>query len=219
MKDITGEKFNKLTAVKFSYMDKYSHSYWEFLCECGIRKEIRRCFVTNENTKSCGKCLQHKLPIKFGKDNPSYRHGLTKTRFYRIYCGIKTRCNNKREKTYFYYGARGVKCLWASFEEFRDGMHESYLKHVEEFGEDNTQIDRVNNNGHYELLNCRWATRKEQMRNMRANKMYTFKGKTQCLTDWANEFGIKRITLRNRLILYKWSIEKSLHTPLWFRNK
>mgnify|MGYP001605568036 FL=1 len=79
---------------------------------------------------------------------------------------MKARCNNPKNHKYPIYGARGIKCLWNKFEDFRDDMYESYLEHVKEFGK-NTSIDRIDVNGHYCKENCRWATAKEQSINVR----------------------------------------------------
>lgn len=49
-------------------------------------------------------------------------------------------------------------------------MEESYLKHVEKFGQKDTQIDRTDNEGNYCKENCRWVTRSENNYNTRRSK-------------------------------------------------
>lgn len=42
----------------------------------------------------------------------------------------------------------------------------------------------------------------------------TFNGKTQSIADWARELNFDYFVIRNRIIRYKWSIEKALTTPV-----
>ena len=74
-----------------------------------------------------------------------------------------------------------------------------------------TSIDRIDNNKGYFKENCRWATTKEQARNMRNNINITYKSKTQCLAAWSKELGINYSTLRYR-VKTGWSIEKTFET-------
>ena len=115
-------------------------------------------------------------------------HGMKRTKFYKVFDNLKSRCNFPSNPGYKNYGGRGIKCEWQSFEDFRNDMYDSYLQHQREFGKD-TAIDRINNNGNYSKKNCRWVTRYEQQNNIRNNV-------TATLTELSNELGIKYLRLR-----------------------
>lgn len=121
------------------------------------------------------------------------------TKFYNTWMHIKTRCFNSKDIMFSYYGGRGIKCLWNSFKEFRDDMYESYLKHVAEFGEKQTTIDRIDNDGNYCKENCRWATLQEQQINRSTTHFLTFKGQTKHIAEWARILGINGQTLHERI--------------------
>lgn len=80
---------------------------------------------------------------------------------------MKKRTEDNTRNDYKYYGGRGVRNLWQSKQAFIDDMLGSFIEHIEEFGIENTSIDRINRDGHYCKENCRWATRKEQYKNSR----------------------------------------------------
>lgn len=75
-----------------------------------------------------------------------------------------------------------------------------------------TTIERINNDGDYEPGNCRWATTKEQNRNYRRNHKLTHNGRTQCITDWADQFGIDAKLVFGR-ISKGWPVEAALTVP------
>lgn len=86
--------------------------------------------------------------------------GKTKYKEYQNYSDAKNRCTNKNNKLYKYYGGRGIKFNFNSFEEF-----------IEEIGfkpNENLSLDRIDNNGNYEKGNIKWSTHSEQMSNRRS---------------------------------------------------
>ena len=78
-------------------------------------------------------------------------------------------------------------------------MYDSYLKHLEKYGKENTTLDRINNDGNYCKENCRWATIKEQNRNKRTNVFLTYQNKTMTITDWSKYLRISLSTIRGRI--------------------
>ena len=135
-------------------------------------------------------------------------HGLHKTRENAIWREMKQRCSNPKHKKYPQYGGRGIKVCpeWESFERFYADMGPR--------PSDSHSIDRIDNDGDYELANCRWSTRSEQQRNKRNNRLMTHQGKTQPLSVWAKEIGINQNTLRYR-IQAGWSDERALTSLPW----
>ena len=143
---------------------------------------------------------------------------MSETRFHNIWKHILRRCNNPNAIEYKNYGGRGIKYLWNSFNEFKNDMYKSYLTHLKKYGKKNTTIDRINNDRHYCKENCRWVTRRQQMRNNRRNVLITYKGQTKCLVEWAEKLGVTRISLANRIQQYGWSVKKTLETPVRYRR-
>lgn len=126
---------------------------------------------------------------------------------------MRSRCEWPKNISYPQYGGNGISVCggWHTFENFRDDMYESYLKHVELFGEKNTQIDRINGLLGYSQSNCRWATLKEQARNKRNLHKITYKGVTHCISEWAELFGLTTNCLKQR-IRRGWSFERATNT-------
>lgn len=121
-------------------------------------------------------------------------HGCTNHPLYFVWKTMKQRCRNEKCKSFPNYGGRGIKMC--------DRWFDSFIAFFEDMGEkpsDAHSLERIDNDGDYVTENCRWATRREQNRNQRSNKLFTFEGKTQCMTDWAVELGVNMQTLRRRI--------------------
>ncbi|MDG1315205.1 MAG: hypothetical protein P8P29_06765 [Flavobacteriaceae bacterium] len=185
-----GDKFGRLTITGDPYrISAKDRSYkYECLCECGNIKHIRRSELKKGTTNSCGCIRKEQLIAR----NTS--HGDSKSRLYEIWSGIKKRCTNPKAHNYIRYGGRGITVCNDWF-----NSYESFKKWALLNGySDTLTIERKNNNLHYTPDNCKWATVKEQNRNKRSNVNITYQGKTQILSDWANELNIKRQTLSKR---------------------
>lgn len=142
-----------------------------------------------------------------GECNGRFVHGLHGTSEYTIWKGIKDRCFNKNSKFYKNYGGRGIVVC--------DRWRNSFAAFLADMGRrppGGYTIERINNDGDYEPDNCRWATRFDQARNTRANRLLTFRGESKCMAAWAGELGINLQTLSWRINEAGWSVERALST-------
>lgn len=144
----------------------------------------------------------------------NYKHGDEGTIFYNKYGRMKNRCRNPNHKAYDRYGGRGIKCHWDEYLDFKEDMYESYKKHVEEYGVEETTLDRIDNDGDYCKENCRWATNKQQSNNCRDNVKLEFRGEKKNVSQWAEETGLNYTTIYYRVFNAGWSVEKALTTPV-----
>lgn len=126
-----------------------------------------------------------------------------KNRFCRIYQWIRRRCKNKNDRAYPRYWGRWIQIKRNSIEEFYVDMHESYIRHCEEYWEKNTTIDRIDTNWHYSKENCRWATVKEQNNNRRDNSHVEIDWVQYTPTTFAEKFKINCDTARYRMRMYR----------------
>lgn len=129
-------------------------------------------------------------------------------RLYRIWKAMRVRCNNPNMKEYHRYGGRGIKVCneWNDYFIFQKW---AYLNGYN----DTLTIDRIDNDKGYFPDNCRWITIEEQQQNRSSCRMITFNGKTQNVTQWANEYNMPMWRLKKRLNL-GWPIDKALRVVM-----
>ena len=204
--NLTGKRFGRLIVIKSVHI-KGIVKKWLCICDCGKEALVRGHDLVSGNTSSCG-CLHREQLIQNNKINKT-THGLTHTRLYRIWGGMRRRCYETSNKDYCRYGKRGItvsKEWMHDFQSFYDwAMLNGY--------EDNLTIDRINNEGNYKASNCKWATVKEQNNNRSTNHLITYNGKTLNIKQWADEIGINRVSLSHRINKPGWSIERALTEP------
>lgn len=183
-----GKTFNRLTVVEQHGFYK-SKKVWHCKCDCGTSIFVTTGSLTSGNTKSCG-CLKRELLTK---------HGMYKTRTYRIWQAMLNRCRQKQFS--HYYGDISVCENWKVFEQFFADMGECPEK---------MSIDRINPSGNYEPNNCRWANKKTQARNTKRRVEYQHNGIKMSLIEWSEYLGIKHETIRGR-IRRGWSFEDAIN--------
>ena len=189
--DLSGERFGRLTAVEYSHTGKDRHSYWICKCDCGNEVAVSSNALKRGGVRSCG-CLQRESII--ARD---LKHGKCHTRIYRIWSCMKTRCYNPNFRYYGRYGGRGIKICddWIGDSGFQN-FYDWAISHG--YGE-NLEIDRINNDGSYEPLNCRWATRTEQANNTHGNHIVSYMGKEYTISQLSLKLGISSRLLWHRI--------------------
>lgn len=152
--NLSGVVFSRLTAI--SYAGKSAgKSNWLCVCVCGTYKVVRGTHLTGKKTRSCG-CLELDL-----LSSRSKKHGMSKTRPYRIWRNMINRCHYQEYPERNLYGGRGIEVCHR--------WRESFEAFIEDMGvpEPHLSIDRINCNGNYEPGNCRWVDAKTQAQNRR----------------------------------------------------
>lgn len=137
-------------------------------------------------------------------------HGKRRTRMYRIWSDMKSRCNNQNRPKYARYGGRGITVC----SEWMSDFQAFYNWAMENGYQDDLSIDRIDNDGNYCPENCRWITMREQAANKSTNHYITHEGMTLTMTEWARRIGIPREVLKDRICRYGWEHERALTTPV-----
>lgn len=159
-KDMTGMRFGRLTVLGYAGPNHRSDATWLCKCDCGTEVVVQGQSLRSGATLSCG-CYM--------RESKTTHHG-SKERLYGIWSDMRFRCNNPKDKSYKYYGAKGVKVCdeWEhDYGAFRDWALANGYDPNAKFQE--CTIDRINPFGNYEPSNCRWVDIATQERNKRTN--------------------------------------------------
>lgn len=154
--DLTGQHFGHLTAVQPTNKRFNRNVVWLCQCDCGKRHRVPGGDLQRNRAHHCG--------CKAGNLNHGHARRGKKHPLYKIWIGIRHRCNNPNHKRYRDYGGRGIKLRdpWNDPAVFIQGVLTSIGERPP-----GTCIDRINNDGDYEPGNIRWATPKESNNNRR----------------------------------------------------
>lgn len=200
--DLTGKVFSRWTVVSYAGKEMWGKSLWKCRCSCGKEKVLVKDVIVDGRSKSCG-CLRREWNSTTKRTHGDSR----KTRLYEIWASMLKRCRNANAKNWHNYGGRGIKVCdrWLSFASFKEDVIRDYR--------DDLTIDRIDNNGDYEPQNVRWATRKQQMRNVRYNRHIAFRGEIKTAAEWADVLGVPTNRFLDRIDKLGWTIDRAMTEP------
>jgi hypothetical protein len=170
--DHSGEVFGRLTAIRRVPKPENSvqTAWWLCKCLCGKEVIVSANHLTMGQTQSCGCFAKERLRERLrwhNSGNGGHKtHGCSRTRLYKLWIGIRGRCNTPSYSTYPYYGGKGIKVAEEWDKKFEPFMEWSYANGYT----DKHTIDRIDIAGNYTPQNCRWVSKSIQAYNQGMSK-------------------------------------------------
>lgn len=183
LRDLTGQRFGMLTAIKLDTERSGKVKYWLCDCDCGsVNHSAQMGHLTcSGRVRSCG-CNSNPT----GSKSHANIHGMAYSREYKTWQSMKERCYSKNAPNYELYGGRGITIC------------DEWLNSFESFFADmgvrpkNCTIDRIDVNGNYCKNNCRWSDDVEQNNNRRNSHLVRHNGETKSVSQWSRDLGLER---------------------------
>lgn len=163
--DLTGQRFTRLIVVERT-ANIGGRPAWLCKCDCGKIKTISSNHLLQGRTNSCGCLHNEQLAQRSTVHGDATREN--KTRLYKVYNNMISRCHRPNFPRYADYGGRGITVCdtWRN-------SYEAFKKWALQSGYDKTApkgsctIDRIDNDKGYSPDNCRWVSMKTQSTNRR----------------------------------------------------
>lgn len=150
------------------------HVYYKGICnECGFERVAR---ITD--LKRTTKCTHIRIDGEVGFNRTVWEN----KRIGKIFSGMKDRCYNQNDKSYRWYGAKGIKICdeWMdNYKLFEDwAVNNGYA--------DNLTIDRINEDQDYSPDNCRWITAEANTKYKSTTSLINVDGVIHTGREWSD---------------------------------
>ena len=163
---------------QLDYKDHDGHALYKGICKDCNFERIARLYDL--------KCAKECTHIRVDGEASYVKTNWKNQRLKGIFDSMKQRCYNPNNKSYRWYGSKGVKICdeWmndpSTFEEW--SFNNGYS--------DDLTIDRIDGSGNYSPNNCRWITQINNAKYKSTTFNICVNGITHSGRDWANILGI-----------------------------
>ena len=184
--EFRGRRFGRLIAIAPTEQTTIGQSrIWRCLCDCGKEHLVSRASLQGNNTRSCG-CLAREINIQKCLARTVHGHGRRsgESATHRTWRGMVERCTKASHSSFRRYGGRGIRVCerWLTFDKFLADMGER---------PEGTTLDRIDNEGDYSALNCRWSSlRIQQLNSSRSLRLLDIDDKPISLRELADQLAV-----------------------------
>ena len=166
-----GTKIGELTVIRSARLRVHGTKRIERMvlvqCSCGAEPYwVLFSNLHNGRTTRCNTCAKKKASQSYVKLYSSYAdvcpEPAHRRRLLNRIAAVEQRCNNPHCRSYEDYGGRGIQCKFADRRAFL-----AYLISLDGWDNPDLDLDRIDNNGNYEVGNLRFVTKSQNNYNRR----------------------------------------------------